>query len=106
MQGVVSPAGEIMRRSSVFSVGSLSDRLGATTTAGKAKKGMVLPFEPLFIASGLLEWKGSLEQPNSDNPDTITSSFFSIMVQVWAVGVQTSVVPKVPSSPLVVLAMR
>eukprot|EP00253_Pinus_taeda_P019487 PITA_19487 len=45
-------AGEIMRRSSVSSAGSLSDRLGATTAAnsGKAKKGMVLPFEPLSIA--------------------------------------------------------
>eukprot|EP00253_Pinus_taeda_P007653 PITA_07653 len=45
-------AGEIMRRSSVSSAGSLSDRLGATAAAnsGKAKKGMVLPFEPLSIA--------------------------------------------------------
>eukprot|EP00253_Pinus_taeda_P030382 PITA_30382 len=44
--------GEIMRRSSVSSAGSLSDRLGAMTAAnsGKAKKGMVLPFEPLSIA--------------------------------------------------------
>jgi ABC-type multidrug transport system ATPase subunit/ABC-type multidrug transport system permease subunit len=45
-------AGEIVRRSSVSSAGSLSDRLGATAAAnsGKAKKGMVLPFEPLSIA--------------------------------------------------------
>jgi len=52
VQWVAARAGEIMRRSSVSSAGSLSDRLGATAAAnsGKAKKGMVLPFEPLSIA--------------------------------------------------------
>lgn len=45
-------AAEITRRSDASSAGSQSDRLGATATAtsGRAKKGMVLPFQPLSIA--------------------------------------------------------
>lgn len=51
-EGRATEIAEIARRSNVSSGGSHSDRLGATgaATSGGAKKGMVLPFQPLAIA--------------------------------------------------------
>eukprot|EP00253_Pinus_taeda_P004241 PITA_04241 len=45
-------SGGIVRRRGVLSAGSISDRVEATATgtSGMAKKGMVLPFQPLAIA--------------------------------------------------------
>eukprot|EP01018_Ginkgo_biloba_P004087 Gb_05443 [translate_table: standard] len=52
LAGSQGRAGEIIRRSSVSSGGSLSDRMGATADAatGVQRRGMVLPFQPLSIA--------------------------------------------------------